>query len=462
MTPVLPRRIIVIDDELATRMSVKAILSPPHDVTMISSATEGLARIASDRPDLLILDLAMPEMSGLEVLRRLRDRGDETPVIVVSGSSESHAADALALGATQCLIKPFDVSVLRAAAAEVFAQDAMRHRLSALQDDMSRIYPTDGLVGHSAAFRHAVELIDKAADTDASVVIIGESGTGKEIMARRLHAHSSRGDQPFVAVHCAAVPETLIESELFGHEKGAFTGATSARPGRFAMAGRGTLFFDELGDIPLSAQVKLLRAIQEREVTPVGGTRRVPVQARFVAATHRELEGEVAAGRFREDLYYRLAVVTVRIPPLRERREDIPELSRYFIDDLRRSMTVKTTGISGPASDALCAYDWPGNVRELRNVIEGILVVHGEVETIDLAQLPDRVLPAPARRSPAGTYRQPMQEVVDDFTRQMILDALERTGGNQTHAAAILGTTRRILGYKMAKLGIASTDPSDN
>ena len=334
----------------------------------------------------------------------------------------------------------------------------LRRRVEVLQKEVSREYPVNDLVGEAPAFKKVLDETLKAAETDSTVLLYGESGTGKELIARRLHTFSSRRDEPFVPVHCAALPDTLLESELFGHEKGAFTGAESRRLGRFDLAGSGTIFFDEVGEMSLSTQVKLLRVLQEREYMRVGGTQAIRTNARIVAATARNLAEEIEARRFRDDLYYRLNVVPIHLPPLRDRPEDIPLLARYFLAAFREAMNVNAREFDPLALESLRRYSWPGNVRELRNIVERMLVLHGQRETIGADLLPEalRVRPIPPiEPKPAGS---PMADAVASYEAKMIVNALIETGGVQTRSAKLLGTTRRILSYRMKKLNLRAGD----
>jgi DNA-binding NtrC family response regulator len=345
----------------------------------------------------------------------------------------------------------------------------LHRQVAVLQTELSAAFPTREIVGRSPAFLAAVAQLTQAAATTATVLIQGESGTGKELAARLLHMHSPRRDEPFVAIHCAALPESLLESELFGHEKGAFTDADRLKPGRFELAGSGTLFFDEIGEMTTATQVKLLRVLQEREFMRVGGTRLIRTNARIVAATARDLRREAAEGRFREDLYYRLNVVQIRLPPLRERRDDIPLLLAHFLDHLGPALNAAARGFSAEALQRLCAYDWPGNVRELRNVVERVLVLHGREPLVSSTCLPEEfdadsaapanpsAIPAPAVPAPTPE-RQTLEEAVNAYERQLITEAMNQACGVQTRAAASLGTTRRILRYKMEKLGLADAE----
>jgi DNA-binding NtrC family response regulator len=362
-------------------------------------------------------------------------------------------------GAYDFVVKPFDIEEIRRIVARVLETSTLRRRVEALQDEVEREFPINDLVGDSPSFRRAMDDVSKAANTDATVLITGESGTGKELIARRLHALGSRHDEPFVPVHCAALPETLLESELFGHEKGAFTGADSRKLGRFDLAGQGTIFFDEIGEMSISTQVKLLRVLQEREYMRIGGTQVIITNARVVAATARDLTEEVRQKKFRDDLFYRLNVIPILLPPLRERQDDIPLLARYFLALFRHTMHVTVADFSPEAITLLQRYSWPGNVRELRNLVERMLVLHARETRITPAHLPD-----PLRQSTPVALNEPLipgmslEETVSAFERKLVLNALRQTKGVQTRAAQLLGTTRRIINYRMRLLNIRASE----
>jgi len=409
--------------------------------------------------------------SGLDLLRRIRADHPDLPVIMISASTAiPPVVEAIRQGAVDFVGKPFDAENIRHLVSRALETKRLHRQVAILENEVSDAFPTQEIVGRCPAFSAVIEQLRQAAATDATVLIQGESGTGKELAARLLHAQSPRRGEPFVAVHCAALPESLLESELFGHEKGAFTSADRQRLGRFELAGAGTLFFDEIGEMTVATQVKLLRVLQEREFMRVGGTRLLRTNARIVAATARDLRKMVAEGLFREDLYYRLNVVQVRLPALRERREDIPLLLAHFLARLGPGLRAAARGFEPEAMRCLCDYAWPGNVRELRNVVERVLVLHGQSPVITVAQLPEEfhceagqgqrasepspqpvVEEATAPSVSSGT----LEEAVNAYERHLILAALHRTGGVQTRAAETLGTTRRILRYKMGKLGLS-------
>ncbi|MEI6562907.1 MAG: sigma-54 dependent transcriptional regulator [bacterium] len=450
------KRILIVDDDMGSRESLRQTFFRLYDITVTASAASALKILESQRVDLMLLDVMMPEKDGLTLLKELQELHPDLPCIMVSASaSVQPVVEAMKAGACDFVIKPFDVAEIRRIVSRTLETNALRRQVEILQGEVSREYPVNNLIGIAPSFRAALDSVQKAAETDATVLIHGESGTGKELIARRLHALSSRRNDPFVPVHCAALPETLLESELFGHEKGAFTGADSRKPGRFDLAASGTLFFDEIGEMTLSTQVKILRVIQEREYMRVGGTQVIQTNARLVAATSRNLLDEVARHTFRDDLYYRLNVIPIELPPLRERPEDISLLARHFLDAFRHSMNVKARDFDPAALDLMQQYSWPGNIRELRNIVERMSVLNGHHELIRADHLPEpfRVTtpgPAPKPR-PEG---QTLAATISAFERELVQEALHKTNGIQTQAARLLGTTRRILNYRMKKLGI--------
>jgi len=454
------KRLLIVDDDRGSRESLRQVFAKSYTLSLADNARTALKLLASDPVDLVLLDVLMPEKDGITLLKELHDLYPELPCVMVSASASVRPiVEAMKAGAYDFVVKPFDVDEIRRIVSRVLETSNLRRRVEALQGEVEREYPVNGLVGQSAAFRKALEDIAKAAETDATVLIQGESGTGKELIARRLHALSPRHDEPFVALHCAALPETLLESELFGHEKGAFTGADSRKPGRFDLAGSGTLFFDEIGEMSLATQVKLLRVLQEREYMRLGGTQVIRANARIVAATARDLATEVRERKFRDDLFYRLNVIPVQIPPLRERQDDIALLARYFLDSFRRTMSIATTAFSPEALEVMRHYPWPGNVRELRNLVERMLVLHAREAVITPAHLPEALRqPHPSTASPALPHNMPLGETVNAFERALVLEALRHTRGIQTRAARRLGTTRRILNYRMRKLNIRASE----
>ena len=453
-------KLLIVDDELGSRESLRLIFSPDYTVLLAANAQEAQECLSQEPVDLVLLDLILPGQSGIEVLRQIQAASPRLPVIMVSASASiPPVVEAIRLGALDFVSKPFDVESLRHRVRRALETNRLHRQVEVLATEVSRAFPTQAVVGRNPGFLAALEQLSKAAATDTTVLIQGESGTGKELAARRLHAESGRRQEPFVAVHCAALSENLMESELFGHEKGAFTSADRQKPGRFDLAGSGTLFFDEVAEMSLATQVKLLRVVQEREFMRVGGTRIVRTNARIVSATARNLRREVAEGRFRDDLFYRLGVLPVRLPPLRERRDDVPLLVEHFLAELGPALHALTRRLDRDALQRLCAYDWPGNVRELRNVIERALVLHGREPVLRAEFLPEEFqasegTDANLNAGPGGT----LDTAVADCERRLIVAALSQAHGVQTRAAEILGTTRRILKYKMEKLGLAAAE----
>jgi two-component system response regulator HydG len=458
------KRVLVVDDEVGTRQSLNAIFSGTYDVSLAENAEMARQILSGDPVDLILLDISMPDKDGISFLKDLQGIYPEVPVVMISAlTSVKPVVEAMRGGAYDYVIKPFDVQDILRVARRAIDNSTLHRKVEILETDVSREFPVNNIVGRSSAFLAALDNIRKAADTDATVLIQGESGTGKELAARLLHLSSERRAEPFVAVHCASLSENLMESELFGHEKGAFTGADQQKPGRFDLAGSGTLFFDEVSEMTSSTQVKLLRVLQEREFMRVGGTRVIPTNARIVAATAKDLKVEVEKGRFRDDLYYRLSVVPAFLPPLRERHGDVPLLARHFLAFFRESVDSQVEGFDDAAMQLLEQYVWSGNVRELRNIVERVVVLHRRERLIKSEHLPDdfdqsRSLAGPVMPSMEGKT---LEESVGVFEKLLLDAALRATGGVQTRAAKRLGTTRRILRYKMEKYGLESDAYAD-
>ena len=473
-------RILVADDELNLRRVLVALLRRDgHEVVQATDGAEAMEMLGQDI-DVVITDLRMPKVDGMEVLRAATKSYPHVPVIMITAyGSVGQAVEAIKAGAFDYIEKPFEQEQIRAivdkAVKQAIAnQEAPRANLYPLGPDAPIGKGRYGLVGDSPEMHAIFEVIAKVADTPSTVLITGESGTGKELVAKALHENSSRRGEPFIKINCAAIPKTLMESELFGYEKGAFTGATSSKPGRFELADSGTLFLDEIGEIPVEMQVKLLRAIQESEFERVGGLKTIKVDVRLITATNRDLEHEIQRGNFREDLYYRLNVVPLQIPPLRRRKGDIPPLVRHVIKKFNERLRKNVTGISDDALDALGAHPWPGNIRELENVLERtILFCKGEV--IQRVDLPEELAVAPAGSNGAATGDAPdldapdaasaelsgdtsLKDIVRAETsrveRELIVKALEETGGNVTQAAKLLKISRKSLQMKMKEFGL--------
>jgi DNA-binding NtrC family response regulator len=454
-------RILVVDDEAAIRLALAELLgSEGHAVREAAGGDEALAALDGAPADLVLADLRMPGMDGLRLLAEIRARFPETLVVLVTAQGDERTAvEALKLGAYDYIPKPFDNEEIRAVARSARELLALKEENRRLRRELAGEFR--GMVGDSDAMRAVADTIRRAGPTDATVLVTGESGTGKELAARALHAESRRASGAFVALNCSALPGELIESELFGHVRGAFTGADRDREGVFEAADGGTLFLDEVGDLSPSAQAKLLRVIEEGRVTPVGTAVSRRVDVRLVAATNRPLDEMAARGDFREDLLYRLQVVTLRLPPLRERRADIPALAVHFIAELASRHDRPVRSLSASARRALVGYDWPGNVRELRNVLERAVVL-ADGDEMDLAALPARVSGATGAPGPIDAalaelpYTEARERAVDSFERSFLAAALERHGGNVSATARSLGLHRQSLQKILRRLDITT------
>jgi two-component system response regulator HydG len=456
-------RVLVADDHDAVREGmVLSLTRLGHEVQGVRGGAEALAAYRKRPADVVVTDLRMVPVDGIEVVRRLREADPDATVLVVSAHGTiAVAVEAMREGAIDFIEKPFSPEVLRARvekaieiARERRGARTARARAEALEQDLVREHGPHGLVGRSEPMRRVLEQIRKVAATDATVLVLGESGTGKELVARALHDASARREKPFVSVSCAAIPEGLLESELFGHEKGSFTGAIRRKLGRFELAHEGTLFLDEVGEIPPATQVKLLRVLQERAFERVGGEETVEVDVRVISATNRDLAAMAREGRFREDLYYRLDVVSIALPPLRERPGDVEELARHLLSRIAPRLGRGVKGFSPEALECLRRHRWPGNVRELENVLEQALVF-ADGELVQPEDLPDalrRAPPASALPVPAGDRS--LTEILEEQERQLILAAYERAKGVKAETARLLGIKPSALYYKLEKYGI--------
>lgn len=463
------RSILVVDDEPGHRLMVRAVLEDKGwRVAEAADGSTALAALRSGRaPDVVLLDMRLPDMDGLTILRAVRELRPGLPVVMLTAfGSVGSAVDAMKKGAYDYLTKPADNDELEAVLDKAWQYGRLLRENERLRGE-ARSGPE--LVGQGPAMRRLVELIEQVAPSEATVLILGESGTGKELVAERIHALSDRRDGPLVKVNCAALPADLLESELFGYQRGAFTGAVKDKPGRFQLARGGTLFLDEVGELPLPLQPKLLRAIQERVVEPLGAVKPVETDVRIVAATNRDPREEVREGRFREDLYYRLNVLELRIPPLRERLDDLPILASHLLRKLGRKNRKEVRAVSPEFLDALSRYDWPGNVRELENVLERALILaRADVLTPDL--LPPQILEAheagpggrivlPARTAGGAETPRAVPDVspgalLDEAERQALIQALQAHEGHRERTADALGISRRTLQYKLKKHGL--------
>ncbi|MEE9606994.1 MAG: sigma-54 dependent transcriptional regulator [Myxococcota bacterium] len=447
-------RILIVDDDDALRESLQLVLaSESYEVVCASDGAEALRHAEAATVDVVLCDLRMPGMDGLELLPELTARAPGVPIILMSAYGTADLAiEAMKRGAYDYLAKPFQPSEALLAIRKAQERERLRRANHLLRRDVQRAVGERPIVAASPGMIQLLEVMERAAAFKATVLITGESGTGKEVLARAIHAQSPRRQAAFVAVNCAAIPETLLESELFGHAKGAFTGADRARRGLFAEASGGTLFLDEIGELPTPLQVKLLRVLQEEEVRAVGDAKPRKVDVRVIAATSRDLDADVASGAFRDDLFYRLNVVRLEVPPLRERPKDIPLLLDHFLGHFRKTLGKDVRVITDDALDRLVAYRWPGNVRELENVIErALILVNGD--RITLRELPQNVAAPggePGAKAPDLSLRRARKVLEADMIRQ----ALGTTGGNRTHAARLLDISHRALLYKIKEHGI--------
>ncbi|ATB45374.1 sigma-54-dependent transcriptional regulator [Corallococcus macrosporus] len=448
----MPGRVLVVEDEREMRaMLEKGLTRRGFTPVAMPSADEALVRLAAEDFDVVLTDLRMPGMDGLALCERIALNRPDIPVVVVTafGSLETAVA-AIRAGAYDFVTKPIDVDALVLVLERAVQHRALREEVRRLRQELGRRDDSGTVVGESPAMKQAYALIDRVADLDSTVLITGESGTGKEVAARAVHTRGRRKDGPFVAINCAAMPEALLESELFGHAKGAFTDAKAARTGLFVQAHGGTLFLDEVGELPLTLQPKLLRALQERTVRPVGGDTEVPFDARIVAATNRDLELAVEEDRFREDLYYRLNVIGVELPPLRARGNDVLALSQRFIEQFASRTGKRVLGLSPAAAQRLLAYGWPGNVRELQNCLErAVALTSFEELTVD--DLPERVRNYSQPRVVPETQDASELVTLEELERRYIHRVLEAVGGSRTLAARILGVDRKTLYRKLER-----------
>ena len=449
------RKILIVDDEASVRDSLRMIFKKEYQVVVASSADDALAKVQSEEPDLVFLDIIMPEKDGMQALREIRGMQSQTQVVMLTATKTlKTAVEAMKLGAYDYITKPFDVEELKIIAQKALESRDLRIENRRLQEEVEERYHFDNIIGKSREMRDIYATIRQIGEKNSTVLIHGESGTGKELVARAIHYNSPRRNKPFIAVNCAAIPENLIESELFGHEKGAFTDAQNRRIGHFELAHQGTLFLDEVSELSLPTQAKILRALQERDFVRVGGGKTISVDVRLISATNKNLEEMMARGTFRSDLYYRINVIPLTLPPLRKRKEDILLLVKHFLE---KHAGVGKKKISPEAMDILVAYDWPGNVRELENIIERIVVLTSS----DIIS-PDEIPPSLKTESRVELIklgvlngRISFEDAEREFERDIILEALKKSNFVQTRAADLLGISRRILKYKMDKYDIS-------
>jgi DNA-binding NtrC family response regulator len=447
-------KILVIDDDTSLRRVLEYNLQEEgYDVATASSGEDGLSQLEQFRPNLVITDMKMSGIDGLMVLKSVKERSTDTLVIIITAfGTIDVAVQAMKAGAYDYITKPFNREALKLTVRKALQFSDLTEENKRMKSELSDKTDFRTIVGSSKEMEKIFQMVGKVADTEAAVLITGESGTGKELIARSIHANSSRRNAPFVTINCAAIPRDLLESELFGHAKGAFTGAIKEKEGKFQLADGGTIFLDEVGELLLELQPKLLRALQEKEVEPVGSTKVQKLDVRIVSATNRNIGKAIADGTFREDLYYRLSVIEINLPPLRERREDIPLLLRYFC--IKHCIDQIT--FEKDALEALNMYTWPGNVRELENTVERLLIMRNS-DTISIADLPDKFR---EHKRPGSALLQLPDEgySLEQLEREIVVEALERNGWNQTASARFLRIPRHTLIYRIEKYGIALPD----
>ena len=456
-------RILVVDDELSIREFFEIVLSEDgHEVDAVASGEEAFDKIEKKPYDLVITDLLMPGVDGMAVMERVKDISPETLVLMITAFATAESAvEAMKKGAYDYLMKPFKVDEIRLVVKNALEKSNLRRENQALKIEVNRRRGFDHFVGVSESMVRIFDLIEKIAGGKSSVLITGESGTGKELVAKAIHENSPRAEKPFVSINCAAIPENLMESEIFGYQRGAFTGANANKMGLFEAAHHGTFFLDEIGDLPLQIQAKLLRVLADRAVRRVGSTTSTAVDVRIISATNRDLEADVKSGRFREDLFYRLNVIQIRLPALRERKEDIPVLAQHFLAQFGREHGRNIHAISLEAMEYLMAYDYPGNVRELENVIEQCIAFEAS-DHITVKSLPEKIRalrPPRIEAEPVLTEGGlDLEESIDAFEKKLLLEALRRSGGVKKKAAELLKITFRSMRYRLLKHGVETPD----
>ena len=453
--------ILIVDDEKAAHYGMKKILQKDnYTVYEAKDGADALQIIKTQHPELIFLDINMPQLDGMKILEMISAiKNPPLVVIVTAYGSEKIAVEAMKKGAYDYIAKPYEIDELRIIAKNAFERLALQEENARLRLEIGRLGGMGEIIGQSEAIKDVFDRIEKVGTTDVTVLIQGESGSGKELVAREIHKRSKRKNEPLIIMNCAAVPETLIESELFGHEKGAFTGATERRLGKFELANKGTIFLDEIGDMSLSTQSKLLRVLQEQKFERLGGAETLTVDVRIISATHRDLEEEIEEGRFREDLYYRIKVVNINIPSLRHRKEDIPLLANRFIQHFSEKHQKRLLSISNEAMKYLVSYNWPGNVRQLKNFIESAVVLANS-EIINTSDLPEE-LKHPENNTVTLknldynlSFRDAKKILIENFERDFITKKLEECGGNVSRAAESLDMHRQNLQQKIRELRI--------
>ncbi len=455
------RTVLIVDDEVGTRESIKMILKHDYEVFLAKDAEEAFLQIREHSPDVILLDIILPDIDGLKVLEKIKGSDPDVIVIMITATKTiKTAVEAMKLGAYDYVTKPFDIDELRLIINRALSNQALEKEVKYLRKEIDKSFNFGNIIGKSKAMENIFNMVRQIADSKSTVLIMGESGTGKELISRAIHYNCNRKNYPFVTINCAAIPETLIESELFGHERGAFTNAIEKKLGRFEIAHHGTLFLDEIGELSLNTQAKILRFLEEKEFNRVGGSKTIKVDVRLITATNRDLNQLMKKGGFREDLFYRINVVPIVIPPLREKKEDIPMLVDHFMKKFNSENNKKVKGFSKEAFEIMMNYDWPGNVRELENLIERVVNLTSN-EYIQPNELPFSLINIPninGLRESVLNGKVSFIKAEEEFEKEIILDALKRSNYIQSHAADLLGISRRILKYKMDKLRITQQD----
>jgi DNA-binding NtrC family response regulator len=451
------KSVLIVDDEVGARESLRMILKTDYAVLLAKDGEEAILQIREHSPDVILLDIILPDLDGLKLLEKIKQKETDAIVIMITATKTvKTAVEAMKLGAYDYVTKPFDVDELRLIISRALSTQALEKEVRYLRKEIDKSFVFENIIGKSKAMKEIFGMVRQIADSKSTVLVMGESGTGKELISRAIHYNSNRKNYPFVTINCAAIPETLIESELFGHERGAFTNAIEKKLGRFEMAHQGTLFLDEIGELSLATQAKILRFLEEKEFIRVGGSKTIKVDVRLITATNRDLNQLLKKAAFREDLYYRINVVPIIIPPLRERKEDIPPLLDHFIKKYNEEGHKKVKGVSKEALELIMNYEWPGNVRELENSIERVIALTSN-EYIQPDELPiplTNISKINGIRESILSGKVSFLEAEEEFEKGIILDALKKTNYIQSHAAEMLGISRRILKYKMDKLGI--------
>jgi len=450
------RKILLVDDEPnVLELLLVALEDEGYRILAANNGKEALAQVKKEEPQVVLLDIRMPDMDGVEVLRQIKEINKASSVIMMTAyGAMDTVVEAIQLGAYDYLTKPLDLKKVKVVIRRALEAQELTQEVTSLRSKLKEKYQLENMVGKHPRMLEVYKMIGRVVDNKVTVLIIGETGTGKEIVARAIHFNGLLKDGPFVAIDCASLPSDLLESELFGHEKGAFTGAITQKIGKFELADKGSLFLDEIGNLTLATQVKLLRFLQEKKIERVGGTKPIELDVRIITATSLDLEKAVKEGSFREDLYYRLNVVAIPLPPLRERRYDIPLLVEHFLQKYESESKGKVKHVPPETMNLLMRYEWPGNVRELENVIERAIVI-GKTDAILVEDLPLRVEKvASGPELDISPEKIPFEQRVENFEKKLIIDALEKANWIQIKAAQLLGTSRSIIRYKMKKYGI--------